>query len=291
MNKEKNISFDVPPVIPTIREKLKDMTPVQQKIAKFILKNPEEAFKMSITKLANSTGIKSESTLVRFYRLLGFSNYHDFKVTLATEIAGKSLYHAYEDIIESDDVAEVKKKVFQGSIRGLQENLAYLEDKILEKAVEALYNSKRIFCLGYAASAAVASDAFFKFNAIGLDAYFSTDSHVNAVVLSNLRDGDVLFCISHTGETKDIVVQAQKASATAMVIALTGSNDCPLAQAADITLCTHVEEMNYRTDAIVSRIVQSTIIGTLFTALCIRRGKEGTERLKTTRQSLSYLKY
>jgi DNA-binding MurR/RpiR family transcriptional regulator len=289
--KEENFSSTTPQVLPTIRAKLSEMTPVQQKIARFILKNPDQAFKLSMSELSAKNGIKSESTLVRFYRLLGFSSYHDFKVTLATEIAGKSLYHAYEDIVEHDSVGAVRDKVFRGAIRGLQENLSYQDQDTLTAAVEALNGAKRIVCLGYAASAAIAADAFFKFTVIGLNCVFTTDSHVNAVLLSEPQEGDVLFCVSHTGESKDVVMHAENATSRATVIALTGFADSPLGKAADIRLITHVEEMNYRTDAIVSRIVQSTIIGTLFTALCIRRGMDGIERLKAARQSLSPLKY
>ena len=60
---------------------------------------------MSITELTHKTGTKSESTIVRFYRQLGFDSYHDFKVTLATEIAGNSFYHTFEDITDPHFVA------------------------------------------------------------------------------------------------------------------------------------------------------------------------------------------
>ena len=67
---------------------------------------------MSISELAEATGNKSESSIVRFYRVLGFSGYHDFKVALATEIAGKSFYHTYTELDSDDSVDDIKKKIY-----------------------------------------------------------------------------------------------------------------------------------------------------------------------------------
>jgi len=49
--------------------------------------------------------------------------------------------------------------------------------------------------------------------------------------------------------------------------------------------------MNYRTDAMASRIAQLAIIDVIFTALAIRKGPTGLSNLLRARQSLSYLKY
>jgi DNA-binding MurR/RpiR family transcriptional regulator len=80
------------------------MPPTQMKIANYILKNPQKVIMISICQLAMEGGAKIESSVVKFYRNLGFSGYHDFKFSLATEIAGKSFYYSYEDIAEDDDI-------------------------------------------------------------------------------------------------------------------------------------------------------------------------------------------
>jgi DNA-binding MurR/RpiR family transcriptional regulator len=103
------------PVLRTIRGKFSQMTQLQQQIARYILDQPARVIKMSITQLTRATDVKSESAIVRFYKALGFPGYHDFKVNLATEIAGKSFYYTYEDITENDNVETVKEKIFQGT--------------------------------------------------------------------------------------------------------------------------------------------------------------------------------
>jgi RpiR family carbohydrate utilization transcriptional regulator len=282
---------DVLPVLALIRRKTKDMTPTQKRLAEFILGKPTEVIKMSISKLTMATGLKSESSVVRFYRTLGFSGYHDFKVTLATEIGGKSFYHTYEDINASDDITVIKQKIFKGAVQTLHENLEMITSSTLQKAVELIDAAERLFFLGYASSGALAMEAFFKFSRLKAHCYFFMDSHINAALLAEPLPGDVIFCISHSGESKDVVIPAKQAKPTAKIIALTGSADSPLAQIADVCITTYSEEVNYRTEVMVSRIVQLSIIEVLFTACSLRRGSQTLERLKKARQAISYLKY
>ena len=88
-----------------------------------------------------------------------------------------------------------------------------------------------------------------------------------------------------------MVIPLKRVKPFAKVIALTGVADSPLGQIADVCITTVSEEMNYRTDAMITRIVQFVVIETLFTAISVRRGPRGLDRLSKTRQSLSYLKY
>lgn len=278
------------PVLSLIRSKFGIMTPTQKKIADFILGNPKRAVKMSISELAAEAGLRSESSIVRFYRTLGFSGYHDFKVVLATEIGGSSFYHTYEDIYIDDDIGLVKDKIFRGSIQTLHDNLTMLSVTSLQKAVDMIYDAQRLFFLGYASSGSIAMEAFFKFCRLKNHCFFCSDSHINAALLSEPLPGDVLFCISDSGETKDVVIPARNAKPTAKIIALTGTADSKLAQIADVSILTYSEEVNYRTEVMVSRIVQMTIIEILFISYSLRIGPHIFESLTKSRKALSYLK-
>ena len=279
------------PILSLIRSKIPIMTPVQKKIADFIINKPSNAIKMSMSQLTQEAGLRSESSVVRFYRTLGFTGYHDFKVTLATEIGGSAFYHTYEDIFASDDVESVKQKIFNGTIQTLHENITAIPSSNLQKAVDLILSAERLFFLGYASSGAIALEAFFKFSRLKAHCYFHTDSHINASLLAEPLPGDVIFCISHSGETKDVVIPAKQAKPTAKIIALTGSRDSPLAKIADVCIVTFSEEVNYRTEVMVSRVVQMSVIEVLFTACSLKQGPHVFERLKKTRQALSYLKY
>lgn len=278
-------------ILASIRKNVKNMTPIQKQIAHFILKHPAKVIKMSISELAMQAGTKSESSVVKFYRILGLSGYNDFKVTLAAEIAGKSFYYSYEDITINDNIETIKQKIFRGAMKTLHENVIALNENILMKAVEIIEGAQRLIFLGYAVSGAVAMNAFYKFSRLGLNCHFSSDSHINAAILSEPREGDVIFCISYSGETKDVVTPVERAKPLAKVIALTGFPDSPLGKIADVCISTVSEEMTYRTDAMITRIVQFAVIETLFTGISLRGGGKTLDRLSKARKSVSYLKY
>lgn len=67
---------------------------------------------MSISSLTSASGARSEASVVKFYKALGFSGYHEFKVTLATEIAnqGQSPLEQFSTILPSDTIFNIRKK-------------------------------------------------------------------------------------------------------------------------------------------------------------------------------------
>ena len=256
-----------------------------------MLENPELVIRLSISELARQAGVRSESSVVRFYQSVGFSGYHEFKVALASEIAGRTFYHALEDIDADDNVGTVKRKLFEASIRAFQQNAQVIKNEVLENAVELIAAAKRLIFLGYGPSAAVAYDAFFKFTRLGIQCHWSTDPHVNAVLLSEASAGDVILVVSHSGEERDHIIPLRRARPPAAVVSITGNAECPLSRVSDVCIVTTSEERNYRTDALVSRVVQKALVSILYAGVAIRRGDSIMERLYASRQALSYLMF
>jgi len=280
-------------ILTEIKRRLEELPTIQRRIASYIIEHPQDVVRMSISHLAMKSGAKSEASIVKFYRSLGFSGYHDFKVTLATQIAGNSFHRPdmTTEIQVHDDVSSIRKKIFMSSMHVLEENNNTIDDEVLEKTVNILEQANRVIILGYGTSAVAAYDLFVKLSRLGIDCYFSLDAHVNALMLAQPREGDVVFAISYSGESRDVVLQAQQVRGFAKVIALTGEMDSPLAGVADICIMVKSFETAYRLDAMVSRMVQITIIDILFTALAIRGGDAALARLTRSRQSLSFLKF
>jgi DNA-binding MurR/RpiR family transcriptional regulator len=109
---------------------------------------------------------------------------------------------------------------------------------------------------------------------------------VNATLLAQLQPGDIIFAISHSGETKDITLPLEKLHGSVPIIAITGYEQSTLGRLAHIKLVTLSDETNYRTDAMTSRIVQLTIVDSLFSVLILAMGDRALEHLKKTRQAL-----
>ncbi len=277
-------------VLHTIRTKFKQMTNIQQQIANYVLKYPELVINMSISQLTRASEAKSESAVVRFYKTLGLNGYHEFKVNLATEIAGKSFYQVYEDITLDDDIKTVKDKLFHGTMRIMDENISALHEDLLREAVELIERSQRLIFLGFGTAGTVAFDGCFKFSELGFTCHYSPDPHVNAVLLAEPKETDVIFGISYTGESRDVLIPADRAKPPAKIIALTGFADSPLGSIADVCITTVAEEKNYRTDVMISRLVQLTVINALYLIAGLRKGPQALERLSNIHRSVSYLR-
>ena len=177
------------------------------------------------------------------------------------------------------------------SMHVLEENNNTIDDEVLKKTVDILEKAKRVIILGYGTSAVAAYDLFVKLSRLGIDCHFSVDAHVNALILAVPKEGDVVFSISYSGESRDVVLQTKQLKGSTKIIALTGESDSPLAEIADVCITVKSFETAYRLDAMISRMVQITIIDIIFTALAIRGGDAALARLTRSRQGLSFLKF
>lgn len=273
-------------ILEKIKAEYENMTRSQKKIADYILENPSGMIKATITDLCTLTGIKSEASVVRFYRTLGYAGFKDFKIQLAQELVGQTFYHSYEDIRTDDPVAVIRRKIFSGAIATLTTNANYPNDEIYEKARDLLLCANRIVLMGYAASAAVCYYAYFRFTEIGLNCHFSSDSHMNAAVLAQPSPNDLVFCVSHSGESRDLIVPLEKITHKEVsVVLVTGSENSTLAKMADVALVTKSDEGNIITDAMNSRVAEMCIIDSLFSIIGISKGKDAMARLLATRRT------
>lgn len=288
-----NISRQMPhaensPVLSRIRAHYNFMTQVQKRIADFILSDPEFVVKGSISDLASATDVKSEASIVRFYRTLGFDGYKDFKIQIAQELAGHVFYHSSEDINTTDSTAEIKRKIFSGAISCATECMRQNDVEVYEKATELILNARRVILLGYGAASAIAYYAHFRLLELGINAHFSPDPHMNAPILAHPNPDDLIICFSKSGKTTDLVRPLKQIHPGACkILSITNSEDSPLAALSDVVIATHTDTdgVTYLTDAMNTRTVQMIVVDTLFSVVSIKGGKDAQARLLKTRQA------
>lgn len=273
-------------VLSTIRAHYSSMTQVQKRIADFILDNPEFVVKGSISDLASATNVKSEASIVRFYRTLGYEGYKDFKIQIAQELAGQVFYHSNEDINVTDSVAEIKRKVFSGTISCATECMRQNDVDAYEKAAELILDARNIVILGYGAASAIAHYAHFRLLELGINAHFSPDPHMNAPILAQPNPGTLIICLSKSGETLDLIRPLQQLpEGSCKVLSITNSEDSSLTAMSDVVIATHTDGVNFLTDAMNTRTVQMLVVDTIFSIVSIKGGKDAQARLLKTRKA------
>lgn len=250
---------------------LKDgLSKSEQRVCDYIIENPSEVIHFSVSELAERSGV-SDATVVRTCRKIGSSSYQDLKVTLAQDIV-TPLQTINEEITSEDSTSQVLGKVFQSTLYTLNYTYEILNVSAVEQAVEVLMAAQRIEVCGLGNSHAVANDIQHKFMRLDLPVTAYTDNHLQIMSASLLGPTDVLFAISHSGSSRDIVHCAKVAKKNgATVISLTNIGRSPLYDLADIRLCTASSETRYRILALSSRLAQMTIVDAIYTLIALRK--------------------
>lgn len=260
----------------------------EQKVADFVLANPQGVIHMRIVDLASEANV-SEPTVVRFCRALHYDGFQDFKLTLAQGLASSGSFEQFS-LDSKDTVSEFKQKIFDSMIGNLIAIRDQLDAETLENAIDALVKAKRIEFYGFGASAAVCSDAQHKFYRLQISAAAYSDPHMQTISAVSMTAGDVVVAISQTGQTKDLLHTVKLVKETgATVISLCPSNTL-LADLASIAIHIDVEEDKDLSTLMSSRVLHLVVIDVLAVGVAMRLGPALLDHLKTIKRSLRNLR-
>lgn len=261
-----------------------------QRIADYILAQPDAIVGLSITELAEAVGV-SEGSVVNFCRGIGLSGFQHLKLSLARETV-QSVQFIHEDVARDDDMDTICRKVFHSGIQALRDSLSVLDPQALTRAVGAIHTAKRVEIYGIGSSAPIAEDTHYRMLRIGLDARVVTDSHIQAISASRCDPEVAVLTISHSGATHETVAATRLArEAGARTIVITNFARSPIQAFADVVLFTMARETRFRTEAMTSRIAQLCVVDALIAALALGDYDRSTETLRQTFEVLSIKRF
>ena len=266
--------------VPTLR-------PSERLIAQLFLANPAEAANLSIAELASRCGT-STTSVVRFYKRIGYAHYKDLRIDLTREVTREKLQHANlptvsGDIHRDDSLEDIVSKVALNETLSIADTAKVLDTVALSRAVNLVKSARRVDIFGVGASSFVGLDLQQKLSRIGRTALNWPDSHSAWTSAATLDASCVAIAVSHTGATIDTVEFLSIArDAGAATVALTNFSDSPLATAADVVLTTAARETRFRSGALGSRIAQLMVIDCLFTAVAQASFDESMAALRAT---------
>lgn len=269
-----------------IRGAYSTLSKKEQRIADYILKQPEKIIHHTINQVADDLDV-AESTVFRFCQRVGFKGYQALKIALASDVVAP-LQDIHEDITETDTALEIAEKIFSTNGKTIESTRQILEGASLEKTVELFLGARRIEFFGSGGSAVVALDAYHKFVRSGLQVSAILESHMQLMSASQLTTADVAVVISHSGaseETLDIAKLLKEKGVP--MIAITNYAKSPLSKLADVSLYTVSQETAFRSEALASRIAELSLIDALFTAVMMRRGEAARASLQQMREAIS----
>ncbi len=216
----------------------------RQRVIKYIIDNPDDVAISTSADLAKKLDVNA-ATIVRASKDLGYSGYNELKKDKQKSFKHKQ--SPYDVVLKSlegkTEDSDIIKKSLLKDIEVLNETVAKVKVKDIEKVSSLIYNSKRTYIIGFESS----SRSIAGFLGGELRTYHPgvmEIQNINILLFDFLRHckpGDVVIGISF-GQgmrmTVDSLKKAQKKGVT--TIAITDSKVSPLLEFSDYNLVTGV---------------------------------------------------
>ena len=239
-------------VLDRVRGAYASLRPSEQRVADYVLKDPETCTRCTISELADQVQV-SQPTVIRFVQALGFDGYRNFKYCLIRDRSGGAAREACFDHLGGfdlkpwDQLEDLPLKEVRVSGGLLEEALKSLSVQELDRAVRMLATARTM--LTY----------------LGLCCRMHTDAYLQQIAAAHLGVADVAVAFSHSGCSMDTVKALRLARrAGANTIAVTSRKNPLLAKYADVCLYTGGEDTVIYGTAIFSRIPDLAVVDLLY---------------------------
>ncbi|TWF58389.1 MurR/RpiR family transcriptional regulator [Neorhizobium alkalisoli] len=274
-------NMDLKAVGPRIRMRMPLLTPLEARVVEtvFALRSFNE--ETSLKEIATDAGV-SEAMVVKITKKLGFAGYREFR-NAVVQYNQLPTAEMHQELSVDDTSQEIIQKVFRTSIQALEETLSIMDVDAFDRAADLIHGATQRDFYGVGGSAQIARDVAHKFLRIGIRASIFDDSHMMLMSASLLGKDDLAVGFSHSGNTMAVIEALQLARRNgARTIAITNYNESPLAQHADVVLCSTAQGSPLMGENAAARIAQLNILDAVFMAVAQRDYRAAEKNLEKT---------
>ncbi|WP_077624633.1 MurR/RpiR family transcriptional regulator [Sediminibacillus massiliensis] len=275
-----------------LHEIIEKLPPSERKIASFILEQPHEAIHCTASELGELSSTSS-AAVIRLCKSLGLKGFQELKIRITGDLQ-KDPDMEYRDIQPGETQELIVEKVTNNSLQAIKETTEFLNYETLDRAVTALKKAEKVHFFGVGASGIIAQDAQQKFLRLNKAVSAFTDVHNAVMYIANVKEDDVVFGISFSGETTETVktmkLARQKGATT---ISLTRYGSSPVAESSDINLFISASRevpAPFRSGATSSRLAQLHMIDILFVSVVTDEYDKADQYFKEIRTAMEFLK-
>ncbi|WP_422699125.1 MurR/RpiR family transcriptional regulator [Enterococcus durans] len=272
-------------VISHIKSMMEEYSSAEKKLADYIINNVEKIPTMTANELAESAGL-SAPTVVRFSKKIGYQSLTDFKINISTELQ-TGIDEGFSDIQPNESFYSIKNKLGNNAQVAIRETVDVLKKEKIQEVVQSLEGAETVFLYGVGASSLVVEDIVQKWSRVGKPIIFEKDIHVLLPQLVSNETKKVLWLISNSGNTADVVAVGEIAKDLGIpVIALTQFGTNHLSRIADVVIQTsRPKEITNRSAATNSLLAQFVTIDIIF-YLYMAKNEQLSEKVGKTRQAI-----
>ncbi|EAZ98711.1 MurR/RpiR family transcriptional regulator [Marinobacter sp. ELB17] len=198
---------------------LGQISPAEQRVARYFQDNREEVLIASASALAKQVGT-SDATVVRAAKSLGFTGMEELRRTLAIELrrdtspAGRLARTLSEVSGDPLSALNVTLDIHQKSLDDLRQNIT---PSLFQSSVRAIVDARRIFIFGIGPSSAIAEYFSIQLSRFGIDALSLTQTGLLlADGVQKFREGDLLAVFAYGRVYPELTVLLNQAEQCSM---------------------------------------------------------------------------
>lgn len=275
-------------ILINIKSKYPQMNEAMKKIADYILNASEDITFEKASDFAEKSDV-SAASVSRFVKLLGYKNFYEFKINLAstknvdTKIEVETL--AYNGMKPGNTTTEICQTIFSRSIRVIEETMKILNISIMEEIASEIDNANRIFVIGVGRSKVTTKALVSRLYRIGYNISEYCDSHEIVNITTIIGENDLIIACSNFGKSKCIVEGVRRAKSNgAKSVCITSLIDSPLAKAADLVILSSYDydcdKMGQLFEPSSENIAQLILVDCLYMLVAMKHEKDNLNRYK-----------
>lgn len=265
---------------------LPSLPQVEKRIARYILDNPEVVLTLTMEELAELTH-SSYATVNRLCRRLNYAGYRDFQRAITAYLTSeKDISQMAQNLTVYPDssVAGICGSVHRLAKKVLDDSFELINPETVKTVAAAMVGAGTVCFAGVGASGLSAQYACSRLFRIGLNCRYSLDGTLGHMQASLLSRGDVLFVISSSGRTIQMVELARECRKNGVtVVGLSDFCMTPLSRECDYHLFTTGRNTHRYPDRDIQFITaQIAILDVLYLYCRVLCGDSAEERYAKT---------
>lgn len=224
-------------VFENIRRNYEALYAAEVKVADFILNHPQQAMEANVSETAEFSGV-SVATVVRCCKRIGYSGFYQMKIQLANDM--RRMENQGEEIQQKTSTAQECLQTIMRNVSNISKNV---DTEQMKSCADAINNSNTVFVIGNGYTKILASDIMYRLTRMGIRCSGGGYAETDFEHLYLGQENDAAIFLSRSGEDKKTYKEMMFAKEKKMItIALTDAVKCPLAQMADYSLSTGIED-------------------------------------------------
>ena len=251
-------------------------TKAERKVADVVIQKPRKVIYMSITELAEASGV-GYTTVFRFCKTLKMDGYQDFKTKLSLGLQAEDIVYDSVDKNQGtsengDSFIQTARETLEKITNALEVTFKQLSTNEFQKMVDFLIHAPHIYIFGIGISSSIAGLGTSRFLRIFPRTVHFNDMYDQTMTAALLRPDDVAIVISNSETNKDILKVAELAHSTeSHVISISSMSNSPVSKFAEFELVSSDYGSTQSPSPIVSGITQLYILELIFNECYKRR--------------------